>query len=238
MSENPTFVHDCDSCKFLGVYKYDAPMRSEGDEVFYELTTVDLYYHENEWQDSVIARYSDDGPDYSSLDMATVRRSVMTRKLKDQSTYSPALCEAFDRAMATKPEYVREMNSALTHFDGRKKETDEENAEDRANSASKNKELAKMFGATILDPFCAHHGLKFEMLRSEFDLNEFKITKGEKSWIVNFNVDSGAKQIKEWGFSRDEKNILDDIFTALRGYLVTDSPRNYQRLMDFVENVG
>ena len=43
----PSYQHDCDCCRFLGVYKGH-----------------DLYHCED--QDTFIARYSDDGPDYIS----------------------------------------------------------------------------------------------------------------------------------------------------------------------------
>lgn len=47
--EKPFFEHDCESCKFLGHYK-----------------NQDLYFCENEFDSTVIARRSSDGPDYSS----------------------------------------------------------------------------------------------------------------------------------------------------------------------------
>ncbi len=42
-------VHDCELCKFLGTYR-----------------GADLWYHES--QDTCIARFSDDGPDYCSYE--------------------------------------------------------------------------------------------------------------------------------------------------------------------------
>lgn len=45
--EKPRYIHDCDTCVFLGQYK-----------------EYDLYFCSNE--PTIICRYSDDGPDYSS----------------------------------------------------------------------------------------------------------------------------------------------------------------------------
>ncbi len=53
----PRFKHDCDICKYLGMYE-----------------EYDLYFCENE--PTVIARYSSNGPDYmSGLMFATENRS-------------------------------------------------------------------------------------------------------------------------------------------------------------------
>lgn len=63
-NEKPKWEHDCDSCVFLG--------NTIGGH-----HTVDLYYHASTEHDyvSVIARYSDDGPDYSSTDLSHARPS-------------------------------------------------------------------------------------------------------------------------------------------------------------------
>jgi len=51
--ESPQFKHDCSSCVFLGRHQ-------DGK------TSVDLYYHPSETLPSVIARFSSEGPDYTS----------------------------------------------------------------------------------------------------------------------------------------------------------------------------
>ena len=50
---NPTYKHDCSHCNFLGT-------------VLVEGTTYDLYHHASSAEDTVIARFSSDGPDYNS----------------------------------------------------------------------------------------------------------------------------------------------------------------------------
>jgi len=57
----PAYVHDCATCVFLGRYYRYLP----GDP---ELKEYDLYFHqhENRAQRTVIARFSDSGPDYTS----------------------------------------------------------------------------------------------------------------------------------------------------------------------------
>jgi hypothetical protein len=64
MNNTPTFKHDCNNCVFLGGITAGGRL-------------ADLYYCDGEVaRPTVIARYSDDGPDYSSglafgdLDMA------------------------------------------------------------------------------------------------------------------------------------------------------------------------
>jgi hypothetical protein len=66
----PAFTHDCDCCKFLGTYKKHDLYFCAQDHIF----------------PTLIARYSDDGPDYmSGLSFAKV---------------SPMLGEAASRALA------------------------------------------------------------------------------------------------------------------------------------------
>ena len=47
--ENPQYQHDCDTCTFLGQYK-----------------NYDLYFCPQRGLPTVIARWSDNGPDYTS----------------------------------------------------------------------------------------------------------------------------------------------------------------------------
>lgn len=47
--EKPLFTHDCDSCRFLGTFEQH-----------------DLYYCSNDTQNTVIARYGNDGCEYMS----------------------------------------------------------------------------------------------------------------------------------------------------------------------------
>lgn len=52
MPQMPQFTHDSDCCTFLGSYDADR--------------SYDLYACVSETQTSVLARYGDDGPDYTS----------------------------------------------------------------------------------------------------------------------------------------------------------------------------
>jgi hypothetical protein len=53
MSTEPNHIHDCKCCQFIGGIQHnDKP--------------VDLYYHSGSIESTVIARYSSNGPDYSS----------------------------------------------------------------------------------------------------------------------------------------------------------------------------
>lgn len=52
--EQPFYIHDCTRCNFLG--RYVAP----------EGIKYDLYHHGSEFETTVIARFSSDGPDYTS----------------------------------------------------------------------------------------------------------------------------------------------------------------------------
>ena len=54
VSDTPLYVHDCSTCcEFLGTY-------ASGH------TTADLYCHKGSIENTVIQRYSSDGPDYGS----------------------------------------------------------------------------------------------------------------------------------------------------------------------------
>lgn len=58
VQNSPQFIHDCEACTFLGRYY---GKNYEGDA---ELRHADLYHCSGE--PTVIARFSSDGPDYSS----------------------------------------------------------------------------------------------------------------------------------------------------------------------------
>ena len=53
--ELPQYKHDCSACLFLGRYK-----------------NYDLYAHVHEHLTELIARYSNDGPDYSAEDVGII----------------------------------------------------------------------------------------------------------------------------------------------------------------------
>lgn len=56
----PFFTHDCETCIFLGTYF--GPVFKNGDEEDW----YDLYYHYNEYESTVIARYGNEGDQYQS----------------------------------------------------------------------------------------------------------------------------------------------------------------------------
>ena len=51
--QTPQFEHDCECCVFLGHARH-------GDQ------KADLYFHKGAFETSVVARFSSDGPDYTS----------------------------------------------------------------------------------------------------------------------------------------------------------------------------
>lgn len=91
----PQFTHDCDKCQFLGRYtcEFNGP--------------CDLYYcGASEFRDTVIARFGDDGPNYTS----GIPFVGMT----------PALTEAYDRAIAAGVE-IRNPITAERHADNERR---------------------------------------------------------------------------------------------------------------------
>ena len=60
--DEPQYKHDCDKCKFLGLY-YQSPKRR-----------YDLYICVHGNNSSIIARFSADGPDYWSADLSLAIR--------------------------------------------------------------------------------------------------------------------------------------------------------------------
>lgn len=89
------YDHDCDSCESLGSYTYDAPMVEGTEEM-----TVDLWYCKASiGGPTLIARFSSDGPDYSSAPVEIVERSYLPRAKRGekQSTAGPAIVEAYRR---------------------------------------------------------------------------------------------------------------------------------------------
>ena len=83
---NPRFQHDCDDCKFLGTivskYQPNAPY-------------ADLYACRD---NSLIARYGSDGPDYSSMPMELVQQH--------QRSINSDLVEALARHLQSPPYLV------------------------------------------------------------------------------------------------------------------------------------
>ena len=78
MTTPPLYEHDCDDCVFLGSFQ-----------------NADLYYHEGRIETTVIARYSSDGPDYSSglcfcktnPKLAEAKRRAIERGIYHQPKY-------------------------------------------------------------------------------------------------------------------------------------------------------
>lgn len=61
MSTVPRYTHDCDHCTFLGTW---FGKEHEGDKYFHY---YDLYaHHSSQAGNTIIARFGDDGPDYTS----------------------------------------------------------------------------------------------------------------------------------------------------------------------------
>lgn len=89
LEDEPLYKHDCDACRFLGRYTYDAPLIEGTQEM-----AVDLYVCPQHGRPTVLARASSDGPNYSSFPLSILWRQPMT---KEPSTYEPAIFEAVRR---------------------------------------------------------------------------------------------------------------------------------------------
>tara|TARA_R110002020_G_scaffold134164_1_gene299262 strand:- start:451 stop:729 length:279 start_codon:yes stop_codon:yes gene_type:complete len=67
ISKTPRHIHDCDNCVFLGTwYRYD------------------LYSCTGEFLTTVVARYTSNGPDYTSCDL---RHAKQIEEEKAEGTY-------------------------------------------------------------------------------------------------------------------------------------------------------
>ena len=76
MKMNPKWQHDCNKCKYLG------SMVVTGD-------TLDWYTCGSDFQQTVIARHGDDGPDYWSMPVDIMRSgSDVARKSDDSFVYN------------------------------------------------------------------------------------------------------------------------------------------------------
>ena len=89
LDDKPLYKHDCNACRFLGRYTYDAPLVEGTQEM-----TVDLYICPQNGRPTVLARASSEGPDYSSFPLSILWRQPVSKEL---STYAPALFEAVRR---------------------------------------------------------------------------------------------------------------------------------------------
>jgi hypothetical protein len=92
-AEAPRFIHDCSSCIFLGVY--DSGPQWGG--------TCDLYFCPSCGDGSVIARYSDEGPDYRSGMITLYAPDRRTARHVDGTPADMGgypLHEAYDRVIA------------------------------------------------------------------------------------------------------------------------------------------
>lgn len=63
MKGKPFFKHDCDRCRFIGAAEYAG-------------TIADYYHCPGSLGGSLIARYGNEGPEYGSADVHTLRLRV------------------------------------------------------------------------------------------------------------------------------------------------------------------
>jgi hypothetical protein len=88
----PVYQHDCDSCRFLGTFTYNAPLV----EGFVE-KTCDLYHCPNccvSDQGTIVARYADEGHKYASTPVSMLKeRRARNLTPEERSTYCDALFE-------------------------------------------------------------------------------------------------------------------------------------------------
>lgn len=95
MSDTPKYEHDCNSCRFLGSFTYDAPL---ADRSTIQMT-VDLYHcrSSNGKKGTLLSRESDEPSDYAST-MVEIVEDYEFRTA--HCTSSPALIEALRRGRA------------------------------------------------------------------------------------------------------------------------------------------
>jgi hypothetical protein len=60
VTETPQYKHDCETCVFLGRFTDNSTYTGGVDREY------DLYYHQGTIETTVVARFSDEGSDYSS----------------------------------------------------------------------------------------------------------------------------------------------------------------------------
>lgn len=81
----PRYVHDCDSCIYLGQYK-----------------KYDLYYCSGEY--TIVCRYSDEGPDYTSGIVFAVTEKLPDNYQVELTHYQVALIRALRKSDKIKTE--------------------------------------------------------------------------------------------------------------------------------------
>jgi hypothetical protein len=84
------FEHDCNNCKYLGDFTYDA--------IGLGTMVVDLYFCPNSLLGgSYIARHGDDGPEYASCPQDILKTNLDRYTNGPHSSYSPGIYEAYVR---------------------------------------------------------------------------------------------------------------------------------------------
>lgn len=96
----PRFEHNCDDCEYLGHVEFPAAY-FDAAVPYTKPKSADLYFCKVSGiggEDSLLARYSDRGSDYSSSSVSIVRGQYL--RMKETSTHSHTLVTAFYFALA------------------------------------------------------------------------------------------------------------------------------------------
>lgn len=94
------FTHDCDRCVLVGSITYPAPMWN-GQVKTQSMRRADLYCcPEQALGADIIARFSDEGSDYSSMPASMIRDHFLSLGNKEYATSTPALIAGYVFAKA------------------------------------------------------------------------------------------------------------------------------------------
>ena len=98
----PRYLHDCTRCRSLGRFVYEGPL-SDGttrhcvdDLYFCPGDALGVFCPGDALGVTLLARHSNEGPDYSSCPVSLIERDESFMRLQP-STHSSALLEALDR---------------------------------------------------------------------------------------------------------------------------------------------
>ena len=108
--DTPHFVHDCDDCHYLGDTMVDV---FNSDGVLVSSRFVDLYFCASE--PTIIARYSDEGPDYGSgLEFGIINQRAYYRTALVRALKIPAFRDRIvSYCIQYLPSYIKQVNELL-----------------------------------------------------------------------------------------------------------------------------
>jgi len=105
------YTHDCDACIFLGTVNLN--------NSYNEHTTIDIYVcpvdHTPIHDETIIARYGDDGPDYISSQPEILFSRMYSKKPEDNSQFDMAIQELHMQMFSRWKGWLAKNKSATTY---------------------------------------------------------------------------------------------------------------------------